>query len=121
MAKTLTPAQKLRKLKADARVNDFTGWCVRNGLPAPLAEYKFCPTRKWKHDFYWPFIDAAGGVALENQGGIFSGGRHTRGAALLKEHEKLNASVVAGNRILFTTPQTIKSREMLATLRALLT
>lgn len=114
--KKLTPAQLLRKAKADARVQDFMGWCAKHGLPLPIAEHKFCPTRKWRHDFYWPQAR----VALENQGAIFTGGRHTRGAALLKEHEKLNASVCAGNRVLFSTPQTIKSREMLATLTQLL-
>lgn len=59
-------------------------------------------------------------VALEEQGGLFSSGRHSRGAALLLEHAKLNAAAVLGYRVLFATPQTIQSREMLTTLKALL-
>lgn len=41
---------------------------------------------------------------MEVQGGIFTQGRHTRGAALLKEHEKLNHAAILGWRVLFTTP-----------------
>ena len=111
-----TPAQTLRKLKADARIADFQGWCMRNGLPKPLAEHTFYVGRKWRFDFCWPTAN----LALENQGGLFSGGRHTRGAALLKEHEKLNAAAVCGYRVLYATPQTLKGREMANILRSIL-
>ncbi len=112
----LTPAQRLRKIKADARVADFVGWCRRHGLPDPTVELRFHPTRKWRFDYSWPEHQ----IALEEQGGLFSNGRHSRGAALLDEHEKLNAAAVAGYRVLFATPQTIKSRELAVVLCALL-
>lgn len=112
-----TPAQTLRKLKADARVSGFLTWLKVRGLPAPIPEYRFHPTRKWRFDYCW----VAQKVALEEQGGLFIGGRHSRGAALLGEHEKLNAAAVLGYRVTFSTPQTIQSREMLDTLKALLT
>lgn len=114
--KALTPAQKLRRLKTDARIRGFNEWLLRNGLSCPVEEWKFHPTRKWRFDFAW--TDRK--IALEQQGGLFSGGRHTRGAALLQEHEKLNAAAVLGWRVVFATPQNLKSREMLATLRQLL-
>jgi hypothetical protein len=44
-------------------------------------------------------------VALEIQGGIYIQGRHSRGAALEKEHEKLNALAAQGWRVLFTSPK----------------
>lgn len=113
----LTPAQQLRKLKADVRVTGFKTWCVRKGLPVPIEEYRFHAPRRWRFDYVW----LTQRVALEEQGGLFSGGRHNRGPALLKEHEKLNAAAVDGFRVIFATPQTIQSREMLATLHALLT
>jgi hypothetical protein len=52
--------------------------------------------------FDFAFVDSL--VALECQGGLFTNGRHSRGAALLKEHEKLNEAAARGWRILFTTP-----------------
>lgn len=115
--KKLTPAQAIRRFKADARVRDFALWCERNALPIPTAEYRFHPIRKWRFDFCWQRES----VALEVQGGLFSAGRHTRGAALLQEHEKLNMAAEMGYRIVFTTPQTLKNSATLATLTALLT
>lgn len=111
-----TPAQRLRAATADARVRAFTQWLTRHGLPLPVAEYHFHPPRRWRLDFCW----IAQQVALENQGGLFSGGRHTRGAALLREHEKLNHAAMDGFRVVFTTPQTITNPATLAMLRVLL-
>lgn len=83
------------------------------GLPIPVAEYRFHPTRKWRWDYAWttPVYGPYNlgpmtypNLALEVQGGLFVNGRHSRGAALLKEHEKLNEAAVLGWRVLFTTP-----------------
>jgi hypothetical protein len=76
--------------------------CKADGLPAPVFEYRFAPPRRWRFDVAWP-----GQVALEIQGGLFVQGRHSRGAALLKEHEKLNAAAALGYRVLFCTPKTL--------------
>jgi hypothetical protein len=111
-----TPAQRLRALKAELRGQSFQSWLKRHGLPPAIAEYRFAPPRRWRFDWCWPGF----GIALENQGGIFSGGRHTRGAALLKEHEKLNAAAMHGFRVLYATPQTIQAPAMLATLKEVL-
>lgn len=77
------------------------------GIPEPELEHKFHPTRKWRFDFAWETItnDGVEKVALEVQGGIWSGGRHTRGAALVKEHEKLNESAALGWRVLYVQPK----------------
>lgn len=79
------------------------GLCRATGLPEPVAEYRFAPPRRWRFDFAFPIAK----VALEVQGGVFVQGRHTRGSALLKEHEKLNAAAVLGWRVLFATPKTL--------------
>lgn len=86
------------------------------GLPAPRLEVRFHPNRKWRFDFAW----LGSRVALEVQGGIFSGGRHVRGAALVKEYEKLNAAAVAGWRVLFCQPGDLQRVEFMATIRAAL-
>jgi hypothetical protein len=77
--------------------------CRQSGLPQPEPEFRFAPPRKWRFDFCW----REQGVALEVQGGIWTRGRHTRGAALLAEQEKLNAAAAQGFRVLFCTPKTI--------------
>lgn len=81
----------------------FEAICRAHGLPAPRCEVQFAPPRKWRFDYLW------GKVALEVQGGIWTRGRHVRGAALLQEHEKLNAAAVLGFRVLFCTPHDLET------------
>lgn len=79
------------------------------GLPAATPEFQFHPARKWRFDF--AFLERCGSnalpLAIEVQGGIWTGGRHSRGSGLVKEHEKLNAAAVLGWRVLFCTPSEV--------------
>lgn len=93
----------------------FDRLCEVSGLPTPVAEYKFHPTRKWRFDWCWPLPEHR--LALEEQGGLFVQGRHTRGAALLKEHEKLNEAAAMGFRVLFVVPKELESVATLELLR----
>jgi len=70
-------------------------------IPAPVAEHVFCDGRKWRFDYAFPKER----VAIEVQGGLWTGGRHTRGAALKKEHEKLNHAAMLGWRVLYCEPK----------------
>jgi hypothetical protein len=79
--------------------------CKADKLPMPVFEFRFASPRRWRFDVAWPLLPRP--VALEVQGGLFVRGRHVRGAALLKEHEKLNAAARYGYRVLFCTPKTI--------------
>ena len=83
----------------------FDRLCAVTGLPTPVPEFRFSPPRKWKFDFAF----VAQKVALEVQGGLFIQGRHSRGAALLKEHEKLNEAAAQGWRVLFVVPAQLES------------
>jgi len=68
--------------------------------PAPAREYRFASPRRWKFDFAWP--DAR--LAVEIEGGTWSGGRHTRGAGYANDCTKYNAAVLEGWRVLrYTT------------------
>lgn len=78
------------------------------GIPEPVYELKYHPTRKWRWDLCWP--DKL--VALEVNGGIFIRGRHSRGAALLKEWEKLNTAASLGWRVLFCQPADLCTNDM---------
>jgi hypothetical protein len=88
----------------------FETLCRLSGLPEPEREYRFAPPRKFRFDFCWP----SHALALECQGGLFTGGRHVRGAALLREHEKLNIAAQKGFRILYCTPRQIENGEALS-------
>jgi hypothetical protein len=77
--------------------------CQADGLALPVAELLFAAPRKWRFDFGW--ISAR--VALEVQGGLFSGGRHVNGARLLGEHDKVNAAAALGWRVCYCTPRTL--------------
>lgn len=88
----------------------FHEQCRLTGNPVPVPEHKFHPTRRWRFDWSWPQQR----LALEVQGGLFIQGRHSRGAALMKEHEKLNEAATRGWRVLFVTPRQIVDGSALA-------
>ena len=67
-----------------------------NELPEPEREYKFHPKRRFRFDFAWP----ASMIAVEVEGGIWTGGRHSRGAGLTKDCEKYNEAVLLGWQVL---------------------
>jgi len=79
----------------------FMQFCVQMGLPAPVAELQFEPLRRWRFDFSWP--DAK--IALEVEGGIWSGGRHTRGAGFVGDMAKYNHAARLGWRVLRVQPK----------------
>lgn len=84
----------------------FYAACRAWGLPEPMPEFQFHPARKWRVDWMFP-----GQVGMEIQGGLFVQGRHTQGAALLKEYEKINELACMGYRVLFVTPKQVDSGE----------
>jgi hypothetical protein len=79
-------------------------------LPAPITEHKFHPTRKWRFDLAWPY----GGFAVEIEGGIWSGGRHTRGTGFIKDMEKYNEANLLGWHVYRVSPGQVLSGEALA-------
>lgn len=70
------------------------------GLPAPVQQHCFHPTRKWRFDFAWPDIK----LAVEIHGGIWQAkGAHNTGAAIHRDCEKNNAAIRLGWRVLSYT------------------
>lgn len=61
-----------------------------------LREYRFCPPRMWRFDFAWPERK----LAVEIEGGTWSGGRHTRGSGFAADCSKYNAATMMGWRVL---------------------
>lgn len=83
------------------------------GVPAPVPEYRFHPTRRWRWDFAWPDQK----LALEVDGGIWTRGKHGRGSGIVKDHEKRNAGAVLGWRLLVVQPRQLTSLSTLTLIR----
>jgi len=71
----------------------------------PESEYRFHPTRKWRFDFAFPDKK----VAIECEGGVWTGGRHTSGSGYVGDTQKYNEAVILGWRVLRYTTSTLKN------------
>ena len=74
--------------------------CAESGIPRPVAEYRFHDSRKLRFDFAWPEHR----VALEIEGGVWTGGRHTRGSGFVGDLEKYSEAAALGWRIIRVQP-----------------
>lgn len=79
------------------------------GLPQPVREHRFHPTRRWRFDFAWP----AHLLALEIDGATWSQGRHTRGKGYRDDCVKLNEAALLGWRVLRVTSDMVASGQAL--------
>jgi very-short-patch-repair endonuclease len=84
--------------------------------PVFEREYQFHPTRKWRFDFAWP--DAL--LAVECEGGTWTGGRHTTGSGFEADCEKYNEAALRGWTVLRYTMAMIKSGVALQQIEAAL-
>lgn len=78
-----------------------------------VKEFKFHPTRRWRFDYALPEHK----IALEVEGGVWTGGRHTSPKGFLGDMEKYNTATLMGWRVFRTTPQELYSASTLAMLR----
>lgn len=79
---------------------------LRTISPDAVSEFRFHPSRKWRADFAIPSAK----LLVEVDGGVWSGGRHTRGAGFVGDCEKLNAAACLGYRVLRFQPQDCKAK-----------
>ncbi|WP_235204136.1 endonuclease domain-containing protein [Bordetella bronchiseptica] len=82
----------------------------------PVREYRFAAPRQWRFDFAWPHAR----VAVEIEGGVWTGGRHTRGAGFVADTEKYNAAAIAGWRVLRFTEKAVRDGTAIAAIEQLL-
>lgn len=68
-------------------------------------EYKFHPERKWRADF----LITGTKILIEVEGGIWSGGRHTRGKGYIGDMEKYNSAAMMGFTVLRFSTEQVKS------------
>lgn len=78
------------------RAHKIAGW---------VREHRFCPPRRWRADFAWP----AEWLLVEIEGGVWSGGRHTRGGGFESDCEKYNTALEQGYGVLRYTPGMVRS------------
>lgn len=84
------PASKAAK--ATAAVSDMRLTWLNHEHAGWVPEFRFHETRRWRFDYAHPVLR----IALEVEGGVWSGGRHTRGAGFLGDIEKYNTATAAG-------------------------
>lgn len=98
-------------------------------LPEPEREYRFAAVHvgmgtglrrrltdaklsDWRFDFAWPQHQ----IAVEIEGGTWSGGRHTRGAGFAEDCRKYNAAQALCWRVFRATGEMVKSGEIIVIL-----
>ena len=86
------------------------------GLPTPEREYRFAPPRRFRADFAYP--DKM--LLIEVEGGVWTQGRHSRGAGYSKDVEKYNLATVNGWHLLRFTGDMIKSGMAVSTIEQML-
>lgn len=85
----------------------------RAGLPLPEFEHRFHPSRAWRFDYCWPDQK----LAIEVDGGIYTGGKHGRGAGIEKDMEKANHAAALGWRVMRTTPRKLAKPTTISLIR----
>lgn len=94
----------------------FEGELKQNGLAIGMVrEHLFCE-RKWRFDFAWPNYR----LAVEIEGGVWTGGRHTRGKGFSEDCVKYNTATSLGWKVLRFTGDHIESGYALAATKDLL-
>jgi very-short-patch-repair endonuclease len=92
-------AQRLAKVTPTAT---FQWHLAGLNISEPVLEHRFHPERKWRFDFAWPHLM----VAVEIDGGTWTGGRHTRGTGYEADCEKINEATALGWKVFrFTSSQ----------------
>lgn len=91
-----TPSIRVKPLKKPSYLEGaFEDMLKRNKINY-IREHKFHPIRKWRFDFAIPEFF----IAVECEGAVWSGGRHTRGSGYSKDCEKYNNATLLGWRVL---------------------
>lgn len=99
------PNKSLAQRKAERASRDheerlFDAMCLAHHLPLPEREFRFATSigRDWRFDYLWD-----GWLALEVEGGHWTGGAHTRGKHFESDMEKYNEAWFLGFAVLRCT------------------
>ena len=78
----------------------ITSICQGIGIPAPVCEFRHIPGRRFRLDYAWPDHR----IGLEVQGGIWIGGKHSRGVGQKIDMQKNNLGILHGWRVFQCVP-----------------
>ena len=99
--KTYTTRKRTRQRSNSLQIKDvFTTICKTDLKVECVKEHKFHPKRKWRFDYAIPEHK----IAIEVEGGVWTGGRHIRAQGFLGDMEKYNTATLMGWRVFRTTP-----------------
>jgi very-short-patch-repair endonuclease len=80
--------------------------CKAIGLPMPETEVRFHPVRKWRADYLWREPVK---LIVEQDGGLFVRGRHSRGVGAELDMEKHAAALALGYRVMRVSPRHVRN------------
>lgn len=108
--KSIAKTKKSRQTAAKPPLRDaFTVICKTDLKVECVKEFKFHPVRKWRFDYAVPEHK----IALEVEGGVWTGGRHTSTKCFLGDIEKYNTATLMGWRVFRTTPDDLYKKKTL--------
>jgi len=99
---------KRPKVKGEKVPNEFEAKLARELKTLKIEfeqEFEFHPKRKWRADFHL----VGKKILVEVEGGIWTGGRHTRGKGYLGDLEKYNAATMMGFQVIRFSTDQVKS------------
>lgn len=101
---TLAPKKNAAPKKPQTIKTDLFCRICKQTLGLEISmEFKFHPVRKWRFDY--AITDPNTKIAIEVEGGVFTGGRHTRPLGFLGDMEKYNQAALLGWRVFRVTPE----------------
>lgn len=96
-----------------SQTDAFTLLCKSELGMECVKEHKFHPVRKWRFDYAIP----SALVALEVEGGVWTGGRHINPKGFLNDMEKYNTATLMGWSVYRTTPDDLYTGKTLNLLK----
>lgn len=93
-------AINLKKIIDEEERKNFVKYLEDRTGQLVVSERKFDEKRNWRFDFAIPHLM----IAIEIEGGVHTGGRHTRGVGYTKDMEKYNRAIELGWLLLRYTP-----------------
>lgn len=111
-ARRKAQAESIKALN-DNRTRIFHALLHQQGLPVPVSEHRFWEGRRFAFDFAWPECR----LALEMEGGVHTGGRHTTGTGFETDMEKYNHAACLGWRIIRCVPTELATMATVALVR----
>ncbi len=66
-----------------------------------VQEMQFCPGKRWRFDY--AIFTSTTKIAIEIEGGVYTGGGHIRSLGFIKDIEKYNTATKLGYKLLRIT------------------